>query len=392
MYNLFFFLDHGLEVLLELIPKTNFPWLMSNVIDNETGEPLGNGKRSHIISHDGIKIGLIGLVEREWLDTLSTIDSNEVTYSDFIEVGHELSTQLRKDGCDIVIALTHMRNPNDIKLAEQSSGIDLILGGHDHVCEGTIVNGIHIIKSGTDFRQFGLITIETERKIDGKLNITFDPVNVTSDYEENKSLKEIINQYTQTIEERMDENLGNFSVDLDGRFEKMRTSETNLGNWVCDVVLSATGADVVILNSGTFRSDRIHSAGPFKMRDLVSIIPMHDPLVVIEVTGKTILAALENGVSAYPRLEGRFPQISGISFAFDPKAEPFKRVFTDLVQIADEWLDENQNYSLCTTLYLYRGRDGFTMLKDANVIVSISFYSENQSALIKVNCFHFSVE
>lgn len=44
------------------------------------------------------------------------------------------------------------------------------------------------------------------------------------------------------------------------------------------------------------------------MRDLVNIVPMHDPLVVLEVSGQTIIDALENAVSAYPKLEGRFPQ------------------------------------------------------------------------------------
>lgn len=44
------------------------------------------------------------------------------------------------------------------------------------------------------------------------------------------------------------------------------------------------------------------------MRDLVNIVPMHDPLVVLEVSGQAIINALENAVSAYPKLEGRFPQ------------------------------------------------------------------------------------
>ncbi len=38
-------------------------------------------------------------------------------------------------GCKIVIALTHMRTPNDIRLAKEVDEIDLILGGHDHVSE-----------------------------------------------------------------------------------------------------------------------------------------------------------------------------------------------------------------------------------------------------------------
>lgn len=139
---------------------------------------------------------------------------------------------------------------------------------------------------------------------------------------------------------------------------------------VCDVVLSATGADVVILNSGTFRSDQAHPPGPFTMRDLVNVIPMQDPLVVLEVSGRVIVDALENAVSAYPKLEGRFPQVSGVSFVFDPKRPPYSRVIVDLVQVADEWLDLKQTYSLCVKSYMHGGCDGFTMFKDAKVVVS----------------------
>lgn len=102
-----------------------------------------------------------------------------------------------------------MRTPNDIKLARSNADIDIILGGHDHVCEDHIINGIHIIKSGTDFRQFGLITIDTERNADNKLNTTFEAINVTSKYAEDPELKEILNGYSETIESHMEEVLSN---------------------------------------------------------------------------------------------------------------------------------------------------------------------------------------
>lgn len=95
-------LDHGLEVITEHIAKTDFPWLMSNVIDNETGRPLGSGKSTHVIQHGGIKVGIMGLVEKEWLDTLPTIDPKEVTYTDFIKIGNKLAMQLRNEvNCNV---------------------------------------------------------------------------------------------------------------------------------------------------------------------------------------------------------------------------------------------------------------------------------------------------
>ena len=44
-----------------------------------------------------------------------------------------LCDRLRTDEkCDIIIALTHMRGPNDERLAREVRGVDLVLGGHDH--------------------------------------------------------------------------------------------------------------------------------------------------------------------------------------------------------------------------------------------------------------------
>ena len=55
--------------------------------------------------------------------------------------------------------------------------------------------------------------------------------------------------------------LGEFECDLEGRFSVIRTQECNLGNFICDIMVAATNADLAILNSGTLRSDCIHPAG-----------------------------------------------------------------------------------------------------------------------------------
>lgn len=90
---------------------------------------------------------------------------------------------------------------------------------------------------------------------------------------------------TAIVGKKMDEVLGCFSVELDGRFSSIRTSETNLGNFICDIMLASCNGDVALLNSGTLRSDRIHPKGDFRMRDLMTVLPMLDPLLVLEITG-----------------------------------------------------------------------------------------------------------
>ena len=287
--------------------ETNFPWLLSNVYDITTNGTLADGKVTHIITWHGKKLGFIGLIEEEWMETLSTLDPEDLEYIDFVTEGRRLAQELRAEGADYVIALTHMRWPNDIRLAENVQEIDLVLGGHDHDFGCREVNGKTVIKSGTDFRNYALITLTFSSDVHVDLDVQESYVD--SSIPEDEEVKLIVDKYTQLMGERMDAVLGRIYVDLDGRFEVIRRQESNLGNFITDIMLRSTEADVAILNSGTMRSDRIHPHGEFRLRDLMSILPMIDALVVIAVTGTQLVAALENGVSKYPALEGRFPQV-----------------------------------------------------------------------------------
>lgn len=228
---------------------------------------------------------------------------------------------LLQDKVDIVIALTHMRMHNDIKLAENVSEIDLILGGHDHDYNVEKVNGKYIIKSGTDFRQFSKIDVTLSPG--GGVQVQIQAVDVTAKFEEDAALAAQLEQYNSVIEGKMENVIAFVECDLDGKFASIRSSETNLGNLVADIMLDAADdVDCALLNSGTLRSDRVHPRGPFKMRDLVTILPYMESIIVLQMNGEQVHRALENGVSQYPKLEGRFPQVAGISFSFG------KRFFT----------------------------------------------------------------
>lgn len=65
--------------------------------------------------------------------------------------------------CDFIIALTHMMGYNDSKLAQSVKGIDIILGGHDHTIRSEQINSIPIVKSGTNFKQFSIISFKKEK-------------------------------------------------------------------------------------------------------------------------------------------------------------------------------------------------------------------------------------
>ena len=102
----------------------------------------------------------------------------------------------------------------------------------------------------------------------------------------------------------------------------------------------------------------------------MSILPMVDSVSMIKVTGEQLVQALENGVSQYPKLEGRFPQVSGLKFTFDPSQPCGNRVVSDSVYISDKPMELNRSYKLVTKGYIAHGKDGYDVFKHCKVIVS----------------------
>ena len=137
----------------------------------------------------------------------------------------------------------------------------------------------------------------------------------------------------------MDNLLGHINSDLDGQFTTVRLAESNLGNFFSDIVLEAVNCDCCIINSGTLRSDCVHPAGAFRIRDLKKILPYPDAVLVLRVNGRVLHEVLENGVSQYPKLEGRFPQVGGIRFEFDPSKPVGKRIDANSIFIQGALLD-----------------------------------------------------
>jgi 5'-nucleotidase len=164
--------------------------------------------------------------------------------------------------------------------------------------------------------------------------------------------------------------VGRSSVDLDARSAAGRTQETNVGDFIADAFRTATGADVGLMNGGSIRADEIIAAAPLTKRDVLSILPFKNKVVKVELSGAILREALEHGVarSAEDAEPGRFPQVSGIRFAFDARRPPGSRI-VDL-SINGKPLDLKRNYTLAASDYIaIDGGDGYAMLKGARVLI-----------------------
>ncbi|KAK5126014.1 hypothetical protein LTR85_011369 [Meristemomyces frigidus] len=365
-------LDFGVEQFEYLAGLCGFPWLCANVLDPTLGDapvPLGKCRRTVMLTaSNGVKVGVIGLVEREWLDTINTLPPN-LTFLEPEAVAKEFAPQLRAEGAEMVIALTHQRQPNDEKLAREldPGTVDIILSGHDHYYAHSIVNGTHILRSGTDFKQ--LSYIECRRNINddnssssssSKWDFHITRRDILASIPQDADAVAMVDKLTSTLRPKLSKPIGYTAAPLDARFTTVRLKESNLGNFVCDILRFHYDAECCIMASGTIRGDQIYPPGVLLLKDILDCFPFEDPCVVIGVTGKAVVEALENAVSKYPALEGRFPQVSGIRFVFDPAKPPGRRCSD--VEVDGRPVELEREYSLVTRDYMVRGKDGFTSL------------------------------
>jgi 5'-nucleotidase len=273
-------LDFGVHRLVHLMKLTNnMKWMLSNLNDTTTGKPLAGGLVSDLIEWNGIKIGIIGLVEEEWITTLGSVDTTQLEYKDFIEQGRKLAIELKQQqGAQLVFAITHMRLPNDEKLAQQVDEIDAIFAGHDHFYDSKIVNGKPLLKSGVDFQYLTTLKIDLEQGSTPKYEIT--KIDITTKIPEDPAMAEIVQQVSATMEAQMKKVIIESDVVFNTKSEHIRVEESLIGNLTADALRSLYSSDIAIVNSGTIRSDGIYHAGDFTMKDLLSIFPFEDVCVV----------------------------------------------------------------------------------------------------------------
>jgi 2',3'-cyclic-nucleotide 2'-phosphodiesterase (5'-nucleotidase family) len=134
---------------------------------------------------------------------------------------------------------------------------------------------------------------------------------------------------------------------------------------------AGVGADIAITNGGGIRGDRTYDAGTVLTRkDVLTELPFGNVTVLLELSGADVKAALENGVSQVEKGAGRFPQVSGMSFSYDPAASAGARI--DAVKIGGKPLDPAAVYRVATNDYMAGGGDGYAVLKKGKALIDAS--------------------
>jgi 5'-nucleotidase len=358
--------DFGPEVLRERIKESRFVWLGANVVDKRTGKPFGDTPPFVIREFEGVKIGIIGLVLPETKSTSRPGD--DVDFLNVCETAKRIVPEIRARGAQVVVGLTHLSMREDKELA-RCVDLDVIIGGHEHTLLESLAARTPIFKMTADAREMGRIQLNIDAAT-GKLeSMDWEVIPITSAIAEDPQFASITAKYGKLLAE-LAQRVGHTDVLLDARSVDNRTHETNVGSFVADAFRKATGADVALLNGGSIRADNTINPGDLTKRDVLSILPFANPVVKLEVTGATLRAALEHGVSrsAEDSEPGRFPQVSGLRFTFDVRRPAGSRVVE--VTVGGQPLDDRKIYTLATSTFVaVDAGDGYTMFKGAKFLI-----------------------
>jgi 5'-nucleotidase len=130
--------------------------------------------------------------------------------------------------------------------------------------------------------------------------------------------------------------------------------------------VAGQGVTIALANGGGLRASI--DAGPVTMGEVLTVLPFRNTLATFEASGEMIVAALENGVSQLEDGAGRFLQVAGLKYSFDPAQPAGSRVSEVQVLVGgDAWapIDPATTYLVVTNNYVRQGGDGFAMFTQA---------------------------
>jgi 2',3'-cyclic-nucleotide 2'-phosphodiesterase (5'-nucleotidase family) len=355
--------DFGCQVLGERINQSNFQWLSSNVkFPSEMNHLAAKIKPYRIIKLAGMRIGIFALTVP--LEPV-TCSRETIQFEDPFAVTEKMIPRLKAQQVDLIIALTHLRINDDRRLAELYPDIDFIVGGHDHEAMVEVVGKTLITKAGANAIGLGMIGIKAIRTTDGwVIQKNWKRVDVNPKITRaSPAVTAALAPYVEQMEP-FQKVVGTTEVPLDVREDTVREKESNFGNYLADVMRDEMKSEIALINGGAFRGDRVIPPGPLTLNDVYTVMLFENELRSIDITGRQLLDALENGVSMIGEKAGRFPQVSGMKFTFDPDLPVGQRVTK--VTIGEAPLDLAKIYTMATIEFLLnRGFiDGYQLPKE----------------------------
>jgi len=372
--------DDGPETLRAFMDSVNFPVLMANANVHMEPELKGKLQKSTTLYRNNQKIGLIGINTEKTAELSSPGDN--VIFTDAVAAVQAEVDFLTEAGVNKIILMSHSSYAIDKMIAANTTGVDVIVGGHDNTylsnvsdrAKGpypTVVNGTQIVQAYAYGKFLGELSVLFD-EAGNVIYATGEPITIDGSVNENSQIVARLDELEEPINALKETIVGTVSSPLTGDRAVCRIQECDMGNMIADAMRGAVidkGYTIALQNSGGIRASL--DAGEVTLGEIMTILPFQNTLSTFKVTGQQLLTAIENGVSEVEDNAGRFPQVSGMRYTFD-LAKPANEGRVTSIEIDEDgsWkpLDLNKIYGMVSNNFIRGGGDGYKVFRSASEI------------------------
>ena len=367
--------NHELDVvepgnLAKLLSDSKYKMLAANVEIKEGSPLVGKIQKSMVVEKDGEKYGLIGIAPEDMLERVkmnNTLKDFSVKNDDeTIKIVQDEVNKLQAQGINKIIVLSHEGTKKDQRLAQETSGIDLIFGAHTHDLIEGLQEGVNLFTSKS-----GEPVILTQAGKDGEnvgiLNVDFDENGVVKKAQNNVIKTKNYNR-PLFVKDSVEDIIG--KPEIIGKVKaavappEQRLIENNPhGNLIADAMRNELGTDIAILNAGNIRGN--FSEGTVDSRLISDITPFEDKMWIIGLSEKQIVDAINVGLKSLTKSSNKpgILLVSGLKYKANKQGELLDLEFIDknnqVHKIDVKNPDPNKKYTVAADDFFATGGDGY---------------------------------
>jgi 5'-nucleotidase len=348
----------------------NFPHVLANVVDEQTGETLFDPYL--IINVNGARIGFTGAVLESTPEIVSQAGVAGVRFLDEAETMNAAIAEMKQRGVRAIVALVHQGATQNLQTGAVSGPlvdivnnlddeVDVVAGGHFHAYTDAVIDGKLVTQAFSYSTAFADIDLTIDRATRDVVAKEAEIVTTFNDaIEPDPEIAELVARYEERVAPLVNRVIGSTTT----RLESPRESgvDTSLGNLIADAQRSAMGTQIAFMNPGGIRAPI--DAGEITYGDLFNVQPFGNSLVKMDLTGAQILTLLNQ--QWQPQQDGtttvRILQVSGISYTYNDTRPLGDRIVS--AQVGGQPLNPAATYTVTVNSFLADGGDNFRVLRE----------------------------
>ncbi|MCP4157443.1 MAG: bifunctional metallophosphatase/5'-nucleotidase [bacterium] len=271
------------------VTEANFPFLAANIRNRSDNQRPGFASAYTIQEVNGVKIGIIGLASRSTPYTAFPDFVEDYSFTSYANELSEIVPIVKNEGAKLLILIAHLCRTEMTELSSTAAnlGISLIGGGHCHETVNSTANGVALIESGSNLKNYVRVEIMFDTETDSVNSIT-KQIRTNSGGPPDPDVAAVVSKWENLMNEELDVVIGYAA-------QEIAQNSPEMFNMIADSwLVSFPSAHVAISNDGGVR--QAIDAGDITLATLLGVLPFENTILQLELTGEQLIACLDESL------------------------------------------------------------------------------------------------